>query len=90
VTSPLTASRRVVGAVLGVVLLLAGMLLGLYGLFAILYSGDSGDSGDTYVTFGGREIDADLVGAVALLLACLLTVAAVTVLRVSRRTTRSG
>jgi hypothetical protein len=41
------ASRRVLGAVVGVVLLLAGLLLGLYGLFAILYGGDSGDRGNT-------------------------------------------
>ncbi len=66
-------------------LLLAGVLLGLYGLFAILYNGDSGGNGDTYVKFSGHEIDADLAGAVALLLACLFTVAAVTVLRVTRR-----
>lgn len=70
-------------------LLLAGVFLALYGLFAILYSGDSGGNGDTYVKFSGHEIDADLAGAVALLLACLLTVAAANVLRVTRRATRS-
>jgi formate hydrogenlyase subunit 3/multisubunit Na+/H+ antiporter MnhD subunit len=83
------ASRRVLGAVVGVVLLLAGLLLGLYGLFAILYGGDSGDRGNTYVEFGGHEIDADLVGAVFLLLALLVALAAITVLRTNRRSTRS-
>ena len=64
-------------------LLLAGVLLGLYGLFAILYGGDRAGNGNTYVTFGGHEIDADLIGALALLLAFLVTLAAVTVLRVA-------
>ena len=67
------ASRRVLGAVLGVVLLLAGLLLGLYGLFAILYGGDSGGNGNTYVALGGHEIDADLVGPVAPSLRVLVT-----------------
>ena len=80
-------SRRIAGAVLGVLLLLAGAILGLYGLFAILYRGDSGGSGNTYVDLGGRKIDADWVGAVALLLACLVALAGTTVLRGSRRST---
>ena len=79
------ASRRV----LGVVLLLAGVLIGLYGLFAILYGGDSGGNRDTYVKFGGHEIDADLVGALALLLASVVTFAALTVLSAGRRSARS-
>ena len=83
-------SRRIAGAFLGVVLLLAGAVLALYGLFAILYRGDSGGSGDTYVTLGGRKIDADWVGAVALLLACLVALAGATVLKGSRRRTRSS
>jgi hypothetical protein len=53
---------------LGLLLLVAGLLLALYGLFAIFYGGDSGGSGDTYVTIAGREIDADLAGAIALLI----------------------
>ena len=70
-------------------LLLAGVLIGLYGLFAILYGGDSGGNGDTYVKFGGHEIDADLVGALALLVACVVTFAALTVLSAGRRSARS-
>jgi hypothetical protein len=66
---------------LGVVVLVGGLLLGLYGLFAILYRGEGGGSGDTYVELGGREIDAVLVGAIALLLAVLVVVAAVRLFR---------
>ncbi len=61
--------RRLFGTLLGLVLLVAGVLLALYGLFAILYGGDSGGSGDTYVTIAGHEMDADLAGAIALLIA---------------------
>lgn len=82
------ASRRIAGTVLAVGLIVAGVIIGLYGLFAILYSGDSHDTGNSYVKFGGHEIDADLVGAVALVLACLVTFAAVVALRVSRRSVR--
>jgi hypothetical protein len=60
--------RRLITTLLGVLLLAAGVLLSLYGLFAILYGGDSGGSGDTYVTIAGREMDADLAGAIALLI----------------------
>jgi hypothetical protein len=70
-------------------LLLTGVLLGLYGLFAILYGGDSGSNGNTYVKFSGHEVDADLAGTVALALACLVTVAAVAVLSAARRSVRS-
>ena len=57
---------RVGRLVVGAGLAIAGTLLTVYGLFAILYGGDSGGSGDTYVKVGGREIDADLAGAIAL------------------------
>jgi divalent metal cation (Fe/Co/Zn/Cd) transporter len=60
--------HRVIGTLVGLLLLVAGLLLALYGLFAIFYGGDSGGSGDTYVTIAGREIDADLAGAIALLI----------------------
>jgi hypothetical protein len=55
-----------------VVLLIGGALCALYGLFAIFYGGDSGGDGDTYVELAGRAIDADVVGAVALLFGLLL------------------
>ena len=65
-------------------LLVAGTLLGLYGLFAIVYSGDTHD-GDTYIRFGDDKIDADIVGAIALLLALLLVLAAIVLVRRSKR-----
>jgi len=60
--------------------LVAGTLLGLFGLFAIAYSGDSGDV-NTYIRVGDDKIDADLVGSLALLLAFLLVVAAIAMFR---------
>jgi hypothetical protein len=81
---------RVVKLLFGLGLLLVAILVGLYGLFAILYGGDSG-GGDSYVTVGGHKIDADLVGVLALLLAFLAGVAALLFLplRRSRRSDRS-
>ena len=48
------------------VLLTVGVLLGLYGLFAILSGGDSA-TGDTYVTFFGHELT-PMAGALVLAL----------------------
>lgn len=84
---PIRVPRRLVRTLLGLVLLMAGVLLGLYGLFAILYGGDSGGSGDTYVKFGGHEIDADLAGAISLLLGFLTTLASI--LFLARRRTET-
>lgn len=66
-------------------MLAGGVLFGLYGLFAILYGGDSGSSGDTYVTIGGHEVDADLVGAIALLVAFFLLLGSLPFLKRGRR-----
>ena len=44
----------------GVLVLAGGVLLGLYGLFALLYRDHGG--GSTYVRLFGRRIDAHLVG----------------------------
>jgi predicted Co/Zn/Cd cation transporter (cation efflux family) len=55
----------------GVALLALSLLLGVYGLFAVLYRGDSGGNADTYVTFGGHRVDAELAGAVALLVSVI-------------------
>ena len=73
--------------VLGVSGLIVGVLLALYGLFALLYRGDSG-GGDTYVKFFGHEVDADLVGVVALVFAFVLLALAAVILRrgLSKRT----
>ena len=69
--------RRLRVAVCAVLLGLAAVLA-LYGLFAISYNGDR-ESGATYVVVAGHRIDADVVGAIALLLA-LATLAAATLL----------
>jgi hypothetical protein len=65
-------------------LLVAGTLLGLVGLFYIAYGGDSGD-GDTYIRVADDKIDADVVGALVLLVAFLLGVAATVLFRHSKR-----
>jgi hypothetical protein len=75
---------RIPRLLVGVALLAGGILLGLYGLFAILYRGDSG-GGDTYVKLAGREVDADLVGAVSLVLALAAILVAVALLRRRKR-----
>jgi divalent metal cation (Fe/Co/Zn/Cd) transporter len=80
--------KRVVALLTGLVLLATASLLGLYGLFAILYRGDSRGSGDTYVPLAGHDVDADLVGAVALLLAVVLILLSIPVLRRKRRFAR--
>jgi len=54
-------------SLVGLALLALSLLLAVYGLFAVLYHGDSGGDGDTYVTLGGHQVDAQLAGAVALL-----------------------
>jgi hypothetical protein len=77
--------RRAAGLLVGLALLAGGGLLGLYGLFAILYGGEGGDTGDTYVTIAGHETDADLVGALALLIALFLLLASLPFLKRERR-----
>ena len=80
--------RRVSLVLMGLVLLGTGILLGAYGLFAILYRGDSGSNGYTYVTLGGHELNAHIVGAVALAIAVLLVFAALAVLKRNPRRAR--
>lgn len=73
---------------LGVLLLAGGVLIGLYGLFAILYNGDcQRDCGNVYVTFFGRQMNANMVGGVALAVALALLFTSVWFLR--RRDSRS-
>jgi ABC-type sugar transport system permease subunit len=76
--------RCLIGTLLCLVLLVAGVLLALYGLFAILYGGDSGGSGDTYVTIAAHEMDADLAGAIALLIAFFAVLSSTMFLRRER------
>lgn len=72
-------------SLVGLALLALSLLLGVYGLFAVLYRGDSGGNGDTYVTFGGHQVDAQLAGAVALLVSVSAILVAWTILRRGRR-----
>ncbi len=67
----------------GLVLVAVGGLLGLYGLFSILWRDHGG--GKTYVTLFGHQRDAHLVGAVSLLIAAVLLIGAVLLLRLRRR-----
>ena len=71
--------RRTRVAVCAVTLGFAAVLT-LYGLFAISYNGDQ-ESGATYVVVAGHRIDADVVGAVALLLALPTLGAAILLMR---------
>ena len=72
-------------SLVGLALLALSLLLGVYGLFAVLYRGDSGGNGDTYVTFGGHQVDAQLAGAVALLVSFIAILVAWPILRRGRR-----
>ena len=72
-------------SLVGLALLALSLLLGLYGLFAVLYRGDSGGNADTYVTFGGHQVDAQLAGAVALSVSLIAILVARTILRRGRR-----
>ncbi len=67
----------------GLPLLAAAFVVGLYGLFALLYRDHSG--GSTYVTFFGRELDAHLVGGIALGISSLLVALSARLLRRRRR-----
>ena len=72
-------------SLVGLALLALSLLLGVYGLFAVLYRGDSGGNGDTYVTFGGHQVDAQLAGAVALSVSLIAILVAWTILRRGQR-----
>jgi hypothetical protein len=56
---------------LGLTALAAGVLVGLYGFFLIAYEGDTAGGEETYVSFGGSEIDADIFGGIAVVVAVL-------------------
>lgn len=72
-------------SLVGLALLGLSLLLGVYGLFAVLYRGDSGGNGDTYVTFGGHQVDAQLAGAVALFVSFIAILVAWLILSRGRR-----
>ena len=75
---------------MGVSLLVAGIFLAAYGLFAILYGGDSGGSGNTYVKFGGHEMDARLVGAIALLVSFVVLLCGGLLVKRGRHSSKSS
>jgi hypothetical protein len=66
--------KRFTRVLLGVALLICGTLLALYGVFGMLPAEPSG--GDSYVTLGGRQMDAKLVGGISLAIALLTFLAA--------------
>lgn len=74
---------RVLELAAGLVLVVVGGLLGLYGLLSILWRDHGG--GRTYVTLFGHQRDAHLVGAVSLLIAAALIGSAVLLLHLRRR-----
>ncbi len=74
--------RRSLGLFLATLLLAGGLLIGLYGLFALVYNGDcTHDCGDSvYVTLLGHELNANHVGWSALAIALVAIVAGAAVL----------
>jgi drug/metabolite transporter (DMT)-like permease len=71
-------SVKVVSALLGAIL---AALLGLIGLFLVVYEGEEGSEGDTWVNLGGTHVDADVVGAPLLVLAVLVIAVSLRALR---------
>ena len=66
---------------LGAGMLAAAVVAVFYGLFAFLYRGDAGGDGDTYIKLNGSDVDGDLVGVIAFLIAAVAVVLSVVVLR---------
>ena len=69
---------------IGFTALAAAVLVALYGLFLITYGGDTAGGEETYVSVGGREVDADVFGGISVAVAVLMAGAGVALLR--RRT----
>ena len=64
-----------------IVSILLAVPLALFGIFAILYTGDSRTPSDTYVEVSGEQIDADVAGTGAVILALILALVGVLVIR---------
>lgn len=62
-------------------LIVLATLVGLLGLFLVLYEGDAGNEADVYVTIFGAEIDSDLVGAPMIALALAIIIISISALR---------
>jgi hypothetical protein len=58
--------------VTGFVGLVLGSLIGLIGLFLILYQGDSASEADTDVNIGARKVDGDFVGIPLVVIAIMV------------------
>jgi divalent metal cation (Fe/Co/Zn/Cd) transporter len=76
--------RRFFRLLIGLPVLASGILIGLYGLLALLYRDEGG--GSTYVTLFGHQMNAHLVGVIAVLIA--LAVIFVSVWFMKRRNSR--
>jgi ABC-type antimicrobial peptide transport system permease subunit len=68
-------------AVLGFFGLLVGAVIGLFGLFLILYRGEEGSEGDTHVNLAGNRIDADFVGIPLLAIGLIIVIVSLLSLR---------
>ena len=79
-------ARRLARVLLGLALLVWAAVLALYGLFALVYDPDGG--GDAYVAISGRDLDAHLVGGIALALAVAAILAGLLLLRRARARAR--
>ena len=56
------------------VMFMAGLLLAVYGVFALTFNEEGG--GSTYVTLSGHRLDAHLVGAISLVIGLAIIVTA--------------
>ncbi|MDQ2981162.1 MAG: hypothetical protein M3R26_02410 [Actinomycetota bacterium] len=81
---------RAAKVVIGTALVVGALPLVLYGVFAILYTGESGSRSNTYITLNGHEIDAHLAGGVVLSIAGLAFVLAFVLLKSARTAARSS
>jgi hypothetical protein len=64
------SGMRMLRQVVSFPLIVIGALIGLYGVFALIYNGDG--SGPTYITIAGSKVDAHLAGGVSLAVAAAL------------------
>jgi hypothetical protein len=79
------SGMRMLRHVVSVPLIVVGALIGLYGVFALIYNGDG--SGPTYITVAGSKVDAHLVGGISLAVAAALIGSGVVATRRGRRPT---
>ena len=76
-------NRREDGAALSALLILIGALFALYGVFALIYSGDG--SGRTYIKIAASQLDAHLAGGISLAIGAVLIASGVVATRRSSR-----